>query len=58
MKCKKSHKEKPQKKEPDGLTPEQTAEWEKVSDRLAAALELLEEFPVPYPPDCLPVLIF
>ena len=40
------------------LTPEETAEWEQTSGRLAAALELLEEFPVPYPLECLPVLIF
>jgi len=46
------------KTEPAKLTPEKIAEWEKTSGRLAAALDLLEEFPVPYPTDCLPVLIF
>lgn len=40
------------------LTPEARAEWEELSGQLDAALELLEEFPVPYPPDCLPAIIF
>ncbi len=58
MKCKKSNQEKPQPAAPAELTPEQIEEWEQTSGRLAAALELLEEFPVPYPLECLPVLIF
>lgn len=44
MKCEQSEKE--------------IREWEEISLRLAAALEMLAEYPVPYPTECLPVLIF
>ena len=40
------------------LTPEKTADWEQSSQQIDDALDLLEEFPVPYPAECLPALIF
>ena len=32
--------------------------WRDTSEKLSAALELLENYPVPYPPECLPAVIF
>ena len=40
------------------LTPEETAAWEQSSQQIDDALDLLEEFTVPYPAECLPALIF
>ena len=40
------------------LTQEETAAWEQSSQQIDDALELLEEFTVPYPAECLPALIF
>ena len=58
MKCKKSRKEKPQPAVPAKLTAKEIRDWEKTSEKLSDALKLLENYPVPYPPECLPVVIF
>lgn len=55
MKCKKSEPEPQEKPE---LTAKEQLAWEEISGQLAAALDLLEEYPVPYPPECLPAVIF
>ena len=57
MKCKNTSK-KPEPATLPELTGKEMLAWEETSEKLSAALELLEEFPVPYPSECLPALIF
>ncbi|MBQ9502863.1 MAG: hypothetical protein IJU70_11950 [Lentisphaeria bacterium] len=40
------------------LDAEEIRDWEETSEKLSAALELLENYPAPYPPECLPAVIF
>ena len=55
MKCKKSEPKPETKPE---LTEKEMRAWKDTSEKLSAALELLENYPVPYPPECLPAVIF
>ena len=56
MKCKQQRK--PRKKTPVELTEKEVREWETTSAKLAVALAMLAEYPLPYPTACLPALIF
>ena len=53
--CKKSEPKPETKPE---LTEKEMRAWRDTSEKLSAALELLENYPVPYPPECLPAVIF
>ncbi len=55
MKCRKSKKKPASKPE---LTAKEMRAWEATSEKLSAALKLLEKYPAPYPPECLPAVIF
>lgn len=57
MKCRKSEK-KPEPAALPELTEKEMRAWRDTSEKLSAALELLENYPVPYPPECLPAVIF
>lgn len=54
MKCKQCK----QRKTATELSEKEVLEWTKTSTRLAVALAILAEYPVPYPTACLPALIF